>query len=585
MTDTTKRKGPAPLTLEEMQVIAAIRSGRCLSTQYVNANVRLEWECAEGHRWFAIPNSVKRGTWCRICGVQKTRRTLDDVQHAARKLGGRCLSTEYVNGMTPLWFECEAGHRWQALPATVLAGHWCGQCRYARRRKTLEQMQDIAASRGGQCLSTEYRHQRVPLRWRCAAGHEWESTAAVVKDHWCPHCQHERSRTGLGRMREIAAERGGQCLSDRYVKAGSFLKWQCAEGHVWEATAAKTQGGQWCPYCSGRRYLLADMQALAHAHGGTCLSEAYVSVRHSLQWQCQRGHTWWATPAVVVRGVWCQSCRLENKFSAGLTRMRELAAQRGGRCLSESYGNTDTPLTWQCDKGHVWEMKPASILRHGRWCPFCSGRRKYTLASMQALAREQSGECLATTFQSVHDRLQWRCAAGHVWSAQAEKVVAGRWCAQCRQERKRGRDMARMQALAAQRGGQCLSESYLGANTPLTWQCGKGHRWEMAPADISRGGRWCPSCSGRRRYTLADMHAIARERGGQCLSDTFRSVHDKLSWECDRGHVWATRPAVIIRGHWCPQCAILNSIRATNNWKRRRYEAQGTLRDVGGASS
>ncbi|WP_341316945.1 hypothetical protein WN982_37130 [Paraburkholderia sp. IMGN_8] len=414
-----------------MQAIAAQRGGKCVSTAYVNANTRLEWEYAEGHRWLAVPNSVKRGTWCRVCAVKSTRRSLADAQRAAAGLGGRCLSSEYFNGTTPLWFECADGHRWQTTPATVFAGHWCQLCWDRRRRHTIEQMRELAASRGGQCLSGDYLNQHQPLRWRCAQGHEWESKAAIVKGHWCPQCQREQSRTGIGRMREIAAERGGQCLSDRYVNAHAYLQWRCARGHTWEAASTRIQQGQWCPYCSGRRYSLADMQALAHTRGGECLSDSYLTVQEKLRWRCGQRHVWEATPALVVTGSWCPQCRHERKQTRDMERMHELAALRGGRCLSEGYQGAATPLEWQCSEGHVWQQAPRLMIQRGWWCPYCSGRRKYTLADMKAIAQARGGDCLSETFRSSHDRLQWRCARGHDWTAKAWNVVSGRWCPSC----------------------------------------------------------------------------------------------------------------------------------------------------------
>lgn len=41
------------LGLKLMRTIARERGGRCVSTEYVNASTRLEWECHIGHRWFA----------------------------------------------------------------------------------------------------------------------------------------------------------------------------------------------------------------------------------------------------------------------------------------------------------------------------------------------------------------------------------------------------------------------------------------------------------------------------------------------------------------------------------------------------
>lgn len=55
------------LTITEMQELALDRGGHCLSPDYINANERLLWECSKGHQWLAIPNSIKRGSWCPIC--------------------------------------------------------------------------------------------------------------------------------------------------------------------------------------------------------------------------------------------------------------------------------------------------------------------------------------------------------------------------------------------------------------------------------------------------------------------------------------------------------------------------------------
>jgi len=64
--------------------------------------------------------------------------------------------------------------------------------RHGRRQQdedTIDGMQGLAQSRGGQCLSTEFGGVKTKLRWRCAFGHEWEATALCVQaGHWCPEC-------------------------------------------------------------------------------------------------------------------------------------------------------------------------------------------------------------------------------------------------------------------------------------------------------------------------------------------------------------------------------------------------------------
>lgn len=54
---------------------------------------------------------------------------------------------------------------------------------------SLKDMQELAKSRGGQCMSTEYKDIKSKLKWKCAFGHEWEATPKLhLVGHWCPEC-------------------------------------------------------------------------------------------------------------------------------------------------------------------------------------------------------------------------------------------------------------------------------------------------------------------------------------------------------------------------------------------------------------
>ena len=75
----------AKLTITEMQEIAHSRGGKCLSTKYINSITNLDWECSEGHRWNATPESVKGGTWCRVCSYAKRKKVI--TQTTDRHIG------------------------------------------------------------------------------------------------------------------------------------------------------------------------------------------------------------------------------------------------------------------------------------------------------------------------------------------------------------------------------------------------------------------------------------------------------------------------------------------------------------------
>jgi hypothetical protein len=112
-----------------------------------------------------------------------------------------------------------------------------------------------------------------------------------------------------------------------------------------------------------------------------------------------------------------------------------------------------------------------------------------------------------------------------------------------------------MREIAIKHGGQCLSKRYIDTHTKLLWQCTNQHQWESAPANI-RQGCWCPVCGGKQRGTIEKMQKMARQQEGVCLSKEYKGCHFKLTWQCNKGHVWETSPAHVMRGHWCPSCAI-----------------------------
>jgi hypothetical protein len=67
-------------TIEEFCKIANDKNGKCLSLEYVNYSTKLEFECCDGHRWFATPGHIISGTWCEKCArkLRARKYTVDD---------------------------------------------------------------------------------------------------------------------------------------------------------------------------------------------------------------------------------------------------------------------------------------------------------------------------------------------------------------------------------------------------------------------------------------------------------------------------------------------------------------------------
>ncbi len=487
----------------------------------------------------------------------------------------------------------------------------------ARIRYTIEDMQNLAKERGGKCLSEAYINSQTHLTWQCAKGHVWKAVPNHIRmGTWCPECAGHFCKT-IKDMQEIAHNKGGKCLSEKYVNSKTHLKWQCKEGHIWKTSLGAIINGHWCPECAGQKRLtIEDLKINAAAKGGKCLSVDYGGNASKLQWQCKKGHTWWATPRDIRTGRWCLQCSGHMRHT--LEQMKNEAKKRGGECLSDEYENAHTKLKWKCCEGHDWEA-PWAEINKGNWCPICRNTLSenicrgwfeaifgvkfkkvrpswlVNLETSQKMELDGFNKDLKLAFEyqgaqhtrpiygedKLHEliqRDQWKrsiCARNHVTLIEVPYDVShkemGQYIAQeCKKReisinvdlstinyldfdvfsRKR---LEEMQQLAKERGGECLSDIYYSTDKKLKWRCSKGHVWEAIPYSIKQMGSWCPKCYGRNR-TIEEMMEVARKHGGLCLSKEYRGIYRKLEWQCSKGHTWKATPSNVIRGSWCPYC-------------------------------
>ncbi|MFH1127726.1 MAG: hypothetical protein V1718_06465 [archaeon] len=270
------------LNLSDMQDVARKRGGRCLSENYTNTTTKIRWCCAKGHEWDAKPRDIIYSkSWCPICS-ENIKCTIKEMQMLAKIRNGRCLSEKYIDNKTNLRWSCVNGHEWNATPSSIKNGStWCPICS-KNIKGTIEEMRDIARTRRGLCLSARYIDGHTKLKWRCSKGHEWYATPNHIKNSgsWCRVCSGCAKAT-MNEMQTIAREHNGKCLSKEYVNAHFKLKWGCSEGHKWKTTPHVIKKGFWCPVCSeNAKGTIKNMQKLAKEKGGYCLSKIYINSRN-----------------------------------------------------------------------------------------------------------------------------------------------------------------------------------------------------------------------------------------------------------------------------------------------------------------
>ncbi|WP_394557878.1 zinc-ribbon domain-containing protein [Priestia aryabhattai] len=605
-------------SLEEMHKLAESRGGKCLSKTYTNANEHLEWECKEGHRWYAKPGMVKFSSWCRTCAGSE-KHTIEEMHQFAESKGWKCISTEYKGNKEVLQWRCDKEHRWLASPNNILRGSNCPRCS-GKKILELDDLHELAERRGGKCLSNEYNGTNTHHEWECQQGHHWKAKPnSIQQGSWCPECNfylsEEKCRFILNKLFKEKFKKTRSIIG-RYELDGYNKKLNLAfeyhgiqhfefrskffenYDHFFERKEIDQIKEKMCkekginliiiPYtennddenlilfiikeCEKLGYkppnreielssfykkipFWDDIHELATKRGGKCLSETFINKQTKMLWECEQGHRWEARLDDVQSGHWCLKCSGKEKLTIEI--MHEIAKSKGGKCLSSKYINNKTKLIWQCEKGHIWETAPGHIKNKGAWCKECAGLKKKTIVQMQELAQSKGGKCLSTEYVNANTQLEWECKEGHRWKAKPGAVTFGSWCLEC--TGKKPLTIEIMHEIAKSKGGKCLSSKYINSKTPLEWECKEGHRWMAIPMSVKNKGAWCQKCSAKERAkriktTIGAMKELAISRGGKCLSDKMESIHDKLEWICKEGHIWQAKA---------------NNVKNNNSWCKK----------------
>lgn len=371
--------GGKRITIESLQALAADRGGKCLSAEYVGLNSPLLWECNLGHQWNAPAHRIKSNhSWCPKCSKMKWG--IEDCHRIAAERHGKCLAMTYVACNFKLEWECAVGHRWQMRFDNVLGGSWCPECHVRKTKYSIISAIDIAKKNGGECLTADYVDINATLVCRCKNGHEWNTNLKnMLEGHWCRQCVRDLSKMSIEDARKVAEERGGKCLSSIYDNAQAKLKWECEKGHMWEAPYDRVSRGGWCLQCrfDGQRNGIDFAKQLAANYGGVCLAEEYVDAKTKIKWKCKEGHEWLATASNIVAKHWCKKCA--EKERNPIEDLHKIAAIFGGQCLSTTYENRKSIVHWRCKNGHEWKAKACNAFAR-KWCPRCKEKSQNILA-------------------------------------------------------------------------------------------------------------------------------------------------------------------------------------------------------------
>lgn len=196
------------------------------------------------------------------------------------------------------------------------------------------------------------------------------------------------------------------------------------------------------------------------------------------------------------------------------------------------------------------------------------------LRRLREIARRHGGRCLAEQYVRGTESMEFECRRKHRWQAYPQRIFRGNWCPVCRKAGAEERAwvphtsvpmpdrtdpaacLHALRAVARERGGRCVSRSLRDQQDRFEFVCARGHQWRSRVAMVLRNGTWCRRCAAMNPEGDAALRKLVADRGGQLLSPSYLGTGVSHDFACEHGHRWSACPNNIKRGSWCPTCAL-----------------------------
>lgn len=478
--------------------------GKCLSEVY-NSKY-LDFKCKREHTFTLITKTVLRGVWCQKCiNIDK----LEELQKLSLANGCICLSDKYESSMDNFTWCCHKGHVWTSrIDHTKI--NWCVKCK--KISENAKKSIDIKNKILRLLVKTDLKYPNIndkywdtvsrksKIRLICDKKHIINipiSSLLNIESYICKKCRGCDKHT-IEEAKEIAKQRSGECLSDKYVNNVTNLLWKCHSGHEWPATLASVISAEtWCPKC---RINIGEevTRTVFNAMFGVIFDKIRPKWLNGLELD---GYNETLKLAFEYNGQQhYKFSKLYYKTEDDLKAQQTRDKQKNELCIKKKIKLITVPYTVKfydiqqyiidlCQKNNITIPFPKIL-------DIATFKNLYISKSPQMIkfeekVKEKGGKVIDKNPVYIHSRhkIQVECKRGHQWDISWDSLNQNKWCTKC--PRKTKHTIKEMQELANNNNGVCLSTEYIGCSKKLLWKCnGCQKEWNAQPSNIINGF-WC----------------------------------------------------------------------------------------------
>lgn len=244
--------------------------------------------------------------------------------------------------------------------------------------------------------------------------------------------------------------------------------------------------------------------------------------------------------------------------------VKEYVESFGYKLLSQAYINSTEPLTYMCDKGHVYQTRFSSF-KGGQRCGVCDDLRRglpYDIVK-QKIESDGKFKLISETYKNNATPLRIQCNCGHVFERTYDTFCRQLTCPKCaidQMAKDRSFDYQEVKEYIESQGYQLLSTHYKNVATKIQVKCPEGHIYDVSYNNF-RAGKRCRLCAyiangAKRKFSLEEVRArIEKNEGFILISDTYENSYQPLKIQCPEGHIFALSMSKFLQGRRCTVCS------------------------------
>jgi|LakMenEpi03Aug12_release.lakeMendotaPanAssembly.Ray.scaffolds.fasta_scaffold46263_2 hypothetical protein len=318
--------------------------------------------------------------------------TIENVVEEVKKRGGKLISTEYVNTDTPLTFQCSLGHSFEMRFSHVKRGQWCPTCNKGSKseeiaRTTFEQIfgEDFPKKRPDWLKNV--RGFRMEIDGYCEKlqiGFEYQGYQHFSESHFSTDLAQRTLDDEVKRQlcsdhgialfiltHEMKYEEFPSEIAKQANDLGIVMpaNWECTDVNIYNAFIREDR--------------IEELREILGRRLIEVVSPKYLGSNEYVEVQCLIcRHNWKAKGNAFFNSRKTAGCDKCARRRSGLLQklsiedLKDFAKANGGEVKSTEYIKRNYWYVWSCHLGHQFEGNFNNMVFRKQFCPICEGRKE-----------------------------------------------------------------------------------------------------------------------------------------------------------------------------------------------------------------